>query len=514
MRIFARFLPFGLALAPAMALSTACGGDKPIAPPPRWSMASPSAAPVASGFTPADPLGPRPVLGPAPTFTPPTPTQFAGPKGTTVWLLEKKSLPLVAVHVVVPAGAAADPADRAGLANITADMLDEGAGKRSATDVARQAEQLGATLRTGAGADTSVASVGTLKKNLAPALELLADVIIRPRFDPKEWARVHDLWVNELKQRPKDPRGVMSVVTRAALYGKDHPYGHPVDGSLTSAEKTTLEDVKGFYKKQWRPDRATIVVVGDITRDELLPALEHAFGQWSAPQESAPESVVPPPPVAGGGTRFVLVDRADAPQAMIAWIRPGLQMADPTYPPLVRANIALGGSFTSRLNMDLREEHGWSYGAGSRVGAARGVGMTMASTSVVTEHAGDALKNMLRDIGDFAAKGVTQDEANKTRALARADVVEDYEVIDRTAARLAANAGLGLPIDYEAQAAARREGASKWDLDPLVARSFDGKEATVVIVGPKDKVTAQLKAAGLSEPELRDEEGNPLPPRK
>jgi predicted Zn-dependent peptidase len=488
---------------------TACGAAHEA---PRTSSTTPvtSAAPSASAAASADPLGPKPVLSTPTPFVLPVPKTFTATNGINVWLLERHALPIVAVTVVVPSGSASDPTGEAGLASTTANMLDEGAGKLGPIELARAIDTLGAQLTTGADADKSYAALTVLKRNLTPAFALLADVVARPKMDPAEWKRVHDLWLNDLVARKSDPSAVSAVATAASLFGSEAPYGHPVSGTIATAKKVSLESVKKFYAASWRADRATVVVVGDVTQNEVTALLDASLGDWKPPATPAPAATEPPAP-AGPWPRAVVVDRPDAPQSVIALVRPGVTAKDPDAAALGRVNVAIGGSFTSRLNQDLREEHGWSYGARSRVANTRSVGSIVASAAVFTDKTGDALKAMLADVQTFSSGGLTEAEVDKTRILARSELVEDYERVERTASRLASDAALGLGPKHQSEAAARRDAATKADLDRLAARYFDPKDAIVVIVGPYAKIAPQLQTLGFTKPERRDAEGNKLP---
>jgi zinc protease len=337
----------------ALAALTACGGAVAPAPPPS-ATAAPATSASQAAAAPADPMGPRPDIPTPPPFIPPTPTVFAGTNGITVWLLERHQAPLVSCDLTVPTGASSDPKDKAGLAYTTANMLEEGAGKLGAIDLSRAIDNLGARLSTDANGDASFVSITVLKRNVDRAFALFGDVIGRPRFEPAEFKRLKDLWTNELLARQKDPDATARVVYRSALFGTEHPYGHPWDGTLESAKAITVDDVRRFYASAWRPDRATLVCVGDVTQAELAPLMASAFSTWKAPATPAPAPIVPPAPK-GPWPRLVYVDRPDAPQAVIAALRPGVAASDPQEPALWRVNDTIGGSFTSRLNQDLRE---------------------------------------------------------------------------------------------------------------------------------------------------------------
>jgi predicted Zn-dependent peptidase len=440
------------------------------------------------------------------------PVAYTRPNGMTVWLLERHALPIVSVQVVVPAGAATDPDDKGGLALATANMLDEGAGTRGALDISRDVDRLGATLSTGAYADYAFASITTLKKNLAPASAILGDVIVKPTFSPLEWKRVHDLWLNELKARASEPDAVANIVSFRQLFGNE-PYGHPTNGTLKSAAKVSLEDVKSFYRASWRPDRATCVVAGDVTKAELEPLLDQVLGAWKAPATDAQAKAQPKPGAAPSanaqaGRRVVIVDRPDAPQSVLALVRPGVAAGDVDAAALVRVNTALGGSFTSRLNQDLREEHGWSYGARSRFSFTKRTGIFSAVAAVHTEHTGEALKAMIADVEGVAREGLTDEEIEKTRLIARGELVDAFESVEAAARRLARNAGVGLPPDHEAKASAVLDRASKDDLKKLAAAHVDPANAIVVIVGPRAKLQPQLEKIGITTLQASGPEGD------
>jgi len=248
-------------LAGAAAVIAGCGGEPPAAPAPKAPVARATPSASAAPAPPGDPLGPKPDVLAPPPFTPPSPVVFQA-AGMTVWHLERHALPVVAIAVAVPSGSSADPLGEEGLAFATAGMLDEGAGKLGAIELAQAVDMLGASLTTGATQDMSYAELFVLKRNLAQGLPLLADVVARPKLDDREWRRVHDLWTNDLRARTKDPQAVSGVVTMASLFGPDAPYGHPVSGTLASAKKIDLAAVKRFYASTWRPERSVVVAVG------------------------------------------------------------------------------------------------------------------------------------------------------------------------------------------------------------------------------------------------------------
>jgi len=485
-------------------LAAACGpgaveGPPPPPPPPRGAASTTvDAGPPAA----ADALGPRPTVGEPAPFVPPVPASWKHSSGVTIWLLERHSLPIVSFQLVIPGGAKWEK--KHGVAWATANMLDEGAGTRGALEISRDLDRLGATLQTGAVSDYSFAQLSVLKKNLKDASAIFSDVVAKPTFSTTEWARVQNLWVNDLKQRASDPAAVAKVVLQRKVFGEGDAYSIPVNGLASTAPKVTLADLKAHYADEWIPQHATCVVVGDVTRADLDPILDATFGPWKNPAKSG----------GGGrsahrlkGRRVYLVDRPDAPQSVIAVGRMGVSGKSPQAPPLVRINSILGGSFTSRLNQDLREEHGWSYGASSRFSWNESQGIFSAQASVITEHTGEALKAMLADIEKLQKDGPTDEEVAKSRLLARADLVESFEGVESTAARLARNAGIEASADHETKAAEAAARATKSDLVSLAHEFLDLSNAVVVVVGPKAKVQPQLEAIGITQFDTTGPEG-------
>lgn len=503
MSLSSKLRPAALAL-----LALAGCTEPPMTPPPPFPTAAPpTATPSATAAASAlpDSIDNKPALGAPGVFEPPAPEIVKLPNGMTLWLLERHTLPLVAVSVSVPVGSADDPSGKEGLASITADMLDEGAGTRSAIDVSTALQDLGVNLSTRTTLDGTLLSLTVLKKNFGQAFGILADVVARPRFEEKEWKRVSDLWKNSLIKRADDPNGVARVVGQIAVFGRNHPYGHPTDGFLSSAGNIDLAAVKAFHASQYRPERLVLAVAGDITKDEISRAVTDAFGSWKA-SGPAPEAS-PPAPAPSKAPALVLVDRPDAPQSVIAVTRPGIVLQDPDAPLYDLVNTALGGSFTSRLNQNLREDHGWTYGAGSAFTETKRGGAFAARAAVETKHTGPALDEMLKELRNMAAKGLTEDELSKVRAQDRADLVQAYESVSGIAGRYGVLSTLGLSAGYDAAASRKRQTATLDDLKKI-AQGVDPAKATIIVVGPRKEVGPAL--AKLGQPEIWDTEGNPV----
>ena len=510
--------PRALGLVSLLALAGACG-DPQVTPPPNDPSNAVSANTSKRADTPpasaVDVLGPKPTLGAPKPFTPPQVDVFQTKNGLTVWLVERHGLPIVSIALVVQGGSASDPADKPGLANITTDMLDEGAGKRSAVEVSSAINDLGATMALGAGTDGVLATLTVLKNNFDAAFDIFSDVVARPRFEDKEWKRVSELWRNDLKKRADQPMSVSRVVNAAVLYGPGTPYGHPADGLLEGAAKIDLPAVKRFYAETFRPDRSVMVVAGDVTRKEVTDLVDRSLGAWKAPAAKAKAdagkaaAALAPRP-ANARPKVVLVDRPGAPQSVIAVVREGVAATDPDAARLDLVNTVLGGSFTSRLNQNLREEHHWAYGAGSSFQEMRGTGPFVAIASVETPATGPALKEMIGELQKMATSGLSAEDLEKAKAQDLAELMQTYETVSGISRRLSALARLGLPPGHDLEASRARQSAKLEDVLTLAKKYVDPASGTIVVVGPRADVVPQLAAIGLPEPEAWDPEGKPI----
>lgn len=483
----------------------ACGGTKPAAPAPQ--------APQVEAKSPEDSLGPRPIPGPPVAFHPEAPQVFDGPAGSKVWLYERHSLPLVSLAIAVPYGSASEPKDKVGLAYATSDMLDEGAGKRDPIAFAAALDLIGARLSSRATRDSSLVMVDVLAAKLPDALALLSDAVMRPRHTKKDFDRVHSLWENGLRARAQDPNSVAQVVTAASFYGMDNPYGPPTEGTLASAKRISLNDVKAWHKQIWRPDRAIFVVTGDVKKDDCLAMLEKAFSGWKAPK-AAPLPVPSPEAPKREGIRTVVVEREDAPQVVMSVASAGVPASDPAYPLLSLVNVALGGSFSSRLNQVLREDYGWTYGARSRFNFQRGEGMFVARAAIRTDAISEALGETLEQIRKMGKDGPTEAELEKAKAQVQSEAVTAYGALHGVVASLAGNAMAGLGPDADAKVLEAQREATLPKLRELSARYLDLESATIVLVGPREATRKALEAHGLPPPEVRDADGNLVGPKQ
>ena len=299
-----------------------------------------------------------PALGPVPQLKLPTIQKRALSNGVPVWLVEAHEVPLVQVKLLLKSGSSDDPAGKYGLASLTAAMLDEGAGSRSALEIADEIDFLGADLATNSSFDASAVRLGVPVARLSQALSVMADVTLRPTFPDAELERVRQERLTELLQARDDAATVAPMAFARQLFGPSHRYGTGAVGTATTIKDFTTSDLKSFHAAAYQPANATLIVVGDLTADSVMPQLEKQFGSWRAGSTAPGHTTVPMAPQPAQ-RQIVLVDMpgAEQSQVRIGWV--GVPRSAPDYFPLQVLNTILGGSFTSRLNQNLREAHGY-----------------------------------------------------------------------------------------------------------------------------------------------------------
>jgi zinc protease len=448
----------------------------------------------------------QPAVGPLPPQRTPETIELTLSNGLEVVAIPRTVAPIVSMSLMVRSGADADIAGREGLASSTAEMLDEGAGTRSALEIAEDLEQIGADLYVGAGRDGSQLTLQVPSKELSRALAIAANVVIRPRLTDDDWTRVQHDRLTALAQRRDQPEAVANVVSDRTLFGQAHPYGHSVDGIERSIGEMTAADVRACHDQMWRPNNASLVISGDLDLATLPAELERAFGAWQ-PRAVPASRPTPPFPTL---PRLVLIDRPGAPQSIIRIVGPGEPRNSPDRPALGALNAILGGSFTSRLNFNLREQKGYTYGAGSSFGFYRRTGSFTARAAVFTEVTAPAVTEFLREIAAIREAPVTPIELTKARATLLGRVAEGLSTSGGLAAQYAELRLYGLPVDEPSRFVAALESATADDLLRLARRHLDAEKMAIVIVGDRSVIEAPLRALGLPEPILRDADGNTI----
>ncbi len=409
-------------------------------------------------------------------------------------MAERHELPVVDVELIVRVGAGADEPRVAGRASLAADLLDEGAGARGATELADAVDVLGATLETGASWDATHVAIHVLAGRLDPALALMADVVRAPAFAEADVARKRDERLAALLQEREEPRTLAIQALQRVIYGERHPYGAPLHGTPESVAALDRAALHGFWSAHVRPEDAFLVAAGDVRPDTLLARLERAFGGWRG--GGAPAPPVPPPPPPGGPAVYV-VDRPGAPQSEIRVGHAGVPRNTPDYFPLLVTNTVLGGAFTSRLNRVLREEKGYTYGANSRWELRLGAGPFVAGAAVSTAATEDAVREFARQIRRLREEPPAGEELERARRYLALGLPRRLETTGDLAARCAEIGLYGLEDDYLACYVESVEAVTEADVARVAGSHLYPEHLAIVVAGDLQKVEGGLAGLGL-----------------
>jgi len=419
--------------------------------------------------------------------------------GIPVVFARRTTVPTIRLSVSFDAGHAADPKEKLGTQGLTLALLDEGAGKRDSIALAEAQERLGAQIASSATMDRTNVSMFALKANLAPSLDLLADVIQRPTFVPAEIERLRNQVLAGIAAENSQPRGIARRIMPSLLYGKLHPYGVPMSGSGTEdgVKAVTRADLLAFHDRWLRPDNARIFVTGDTTLAELKPLLEARFGSWAKPAAAKGEKQFRMDRMARPA-RIVLIDRPQSPQSYIlaGELLPTRGVDDPLD--LVTANEVVGGSFLSRLNMDLREDKGWAYGAFTQAQMLRETMPLYVIAPVQTDKTGASISAAIADMKEFlTTKGVTEEERDRTINNQIRSLPGSFETSGDLLGALISLDTLGRPDDYYEKLPARYRAMKASDLDAAARKAIRPDDLIWIVVGDAAKVEPQLKDLGL-----------------
>lgn len=425
--------------------------------------------------------------------------------GIPVVFARRATVSVVNVALQFDAGYAADAGAAPGTAAFTLAMLDEGAGDRDALELSAALERLGARLRTDSTLDTSEVSLSALTEHLDDSLELLADVVRAPTFEAYELERVRRSWLAGIQQELANPRSIVLRLAPELMYGPEHPYGGSLTGSgtLASIAALTREDLEAFRRAWLRPERLTIHVVGDTTLEALLPRLEDAFGDWQVPAAPAPEKAVEPVSLPET-PRVVLVDRPGSPQSYILVGQVSPSSRDDDRLAIDVMNRVLSGSFVSRLNLNLREEKGWSYGVRSGFVEAEGQRPFTIRAPVQTDRTADAIREIRRELEAFLGeRPPTEEEVRRVKLDAVRSLPGRYETSRAVLASLQESARFDRPWNYPETLRAAYEALSAEDAAAAARRVLAPERMVWVIVGDVARIEAELRALELGAFEVR-----------
>ena len=442
-----------------------------------------------------------PEVGPDPAFAFPLILRHTLGNGLYVRTVEHDAVPVVTFIMQIEGGAGADPPGREGLAAITADMVDEGTGALSAIDVSEALACIGAVYDVDVGSDATVFTLTTLSRFAERGAALLADMLIRPALRDSDFDRVRQLRLDRLRQLKDLPTAVAERAFLRLVYS-GHPYGHLAIGSDSALRATNLEDVAAFHVATCRPSRATLVVAGAFSHDELRRIVESAFGGWlegpgrsglgSVAADTEPDSAVP---------RLVIVPRPAAPQSELRIGHLSARRNTPDYQALLVMNAVLGGQFVSRVNLKLREEKGYTYGARTGFDWRRGITPFVLQASVQTAVTADAIRDSLLEL---EAIGGSRPPSEGEMALARASLTRGYprgfETVQQVGRAVAQLALYGLPDSYFEEFVPRVNEVTTADVSRVAKQYVVPARVTTLVVGDYGAIADSVRGLGLGEP--------------
>ncbi len=436
-----------------------------------------------------------PSLGPAPQLDLPDIQKRALSNGLPVWLVESHEVPIVQVSMLVRAGAGDDPTGKFGTASLTAAMLDEGAGARTALEIADAVEFLGANLTTTSSFDASAVRLNVPVKRLGEALPLLGDVVMRPTFPDKELERLRQERLTALLQARDDPPSIAAMAYSRRIFGALHRYGTGAVGSEASLKGLAASDLKSFHAEYYQPANAVLVVVGDMRADAVLPELEKHFGGWKAAGASARRTPVPSAPQLTQGGIYI-VDKPGAAQSQIriGWV--GVPRSTPDYFPLLVMNTILGGSFTSRLNQNLREEHGYAYGASSGFDMRLSAGAFIAAAGVQTDKTAESVREFFNELNGIL-KPIGTDEIERAKNYIALGFPSEFETSSDLSRQLEEMIVYQLPDSYFERYIANVHNVTPDAVQRVAKTYIQPARFAVVVVGDRQTIEAGIRALNL-----------------
>jgi zinc protease len=472
-------------------------GEHPLAPLPLAAAAAAAAAPAPAPAQGVD-RSHFPPVGEIADLKFPRVEHARLSNGIEVVFARSAAVPVVRVAVSFDAGNAADPKAGLGTQSLMLALIDEGTDRYNSVQIAEQEERLGATISANAGMDRTNLSLFALKPNLAASIDLLADIIRRPAFAPAEVERLRGQQLARISQEMAQPRGLALRTLPPLLYGTEHPYGVPFTGTGDPkvVQRVTRDDLVAFHDSWLRPSKAKIFVVGDTSLAEVTPLLERSFGDW---RDAGPAPVknfgaaIPANP-----SRIVLIDRPNSPQSLILAGEVLDARGKDDLISLIQANDVLGGSFLSRLNMDLREQKHWTYGVGSSVNRVVERVPFLVFAPVQADQTGPSVAALRDDMSAFlGAKGVTAEELQRTVNGSIRELPGSFETGADVLGGMEQNDMYGRPDNYYETLASRYRALTAADLDNAARHALDPSKLVWVVVGDAAKVRPQLEKLGI-----------------
>jgi len=433
-----------------------------------------------------------PKPGPNPSFTLPSIEKTKLSNGLNVWVVKQSELPIVSMNMVFNSGGTADPEDRAGLASFTASLLNDGTKTRSAVEIANQLQSIGAFVGTGSGWDSANVTMQTLTRNMDKALDIYSDIIVNPVFPEDELETLRKRMLVSLIQRKDNPNAISNVVYNALLYGKDNPYGKSLGGDESSVKALTQKEIKDFYLANYLPNNATLIVVGDTDSKTLMPKLEKAFSGWKA--GDAVNTEVPETTASDMMPGIYIVDKPGAAQSVISIGQIGVPRDNPDYFPLTVMNSILGGQFSARVNMNLREDKGYTYGARTTWAFRKGAGPFEASADVQTAVTKESVQEFMKELnGIRGGIPVTNTELEYSKQSLIRRFPSGFETVGQISNQLSNLVVYSLPDSYFNSYIQNIQAVSAKDVDRVANKYLTPDKMAIVIVGDKSVIEPKLK---------------------
>ena len=449
-----------------------------------------------------------PALGPPPAVQLPPIVTRELPNGLKLMIVEHHELPIVDFVLVVESGGTIDPAEKSGLANLTAAMLTEGTTSRSSLEIADQVAFLGVGLNATSNWDASTISLHSPTSQIDSALALFADVALRPAFPLNEFERIKKDRLTNLLQLKDRPTAIANQAYSAILYGSGHPYGRSIIGSEASVQALSTADLQAYYRSNFIPNNATLIVVGDVTPAQVETKIQSLFGGWQRGTVSQFSFTQPP---ASNATTVYLIDKPGAAQSSFRIGAIGVPRSTRDYFALSVLNTILGGSFTSRLMQNLRETHGYTYGARSSFDMRRSAGPFTASAEVVAAKTDSALVEFMKELNAIR-ETVPAEELSKAKRYMQLGLPGEFETTQQIAGALIPVALYDLPLDYYNNYVQNIEAITQADVQRVARQYINPSSLAIVIVGDRKSIEAGLKAVNTGPIVIRDFFGRPITP--
>jgi zinc protease len=447
-----------------------------------------------------------PELGPPPRVSLPPIITRELPNGLKLMIVEQHELPLADFALVIGSGGTADPGGKGGVANLTAQMLREGTTSRKSLDIADQSSFLGISLFPQASWESTTLSLHTPTAQLDSALALFADVALHPSFPANEFDRIKKNRLTELLQLRDQGPAIANTAFPAILYGAGHPYGVPLIGTEASVTSLSTADLQSYYQTNFKPNNATLIVVGDVNPAQIEQKINSLFGSWQR-GNVAPLNYAEPPKASG--TTIYLIDKPGAAQSSFRIGSVGVPRSTKDYFALTVMNTILGGSFSSRLMQNLREAKGYTYGAASRFDMRRAAGPFTAQAEIVSAKSDSALIEFMKELNNIR-QTVPASELSRAKRYLQLQLPENFETTRDIAAALVPVALYNLPLDYYNTYVQNVEAVTQADVNRVAQQYINPSSLAIVIVGDRKTIEQALKSTNIGPITIRDISGLPI----